>query len=219
MDPCEPRDAPARLHHRHDLSCTAVSSADKPANASLAGLGTPALSAARVELRPPMPGDLEWLYAAACHPTVGLTWRLMGAIPSIDRFATVLWAGVETQFVLWSRDGSARRLGLVQMIRYDPRSATAHLSFFLESSHQNSGWPLEGVLLFVDYIFRVYPLRKLYLESLRPVFDRFGSAVGRHLEVEGVLRDHDVLDGQFVDLVIASATPAQWAESREKFAL
>lgn len=92
-------------------------------------------------------------------------------------------------------------------------------AFFLESSYQQAGWPLEGVLMFVDYVFRVFPLRKLYLESLRPVFDQYGSAVGRHLEVEGVLRDHDVLDGEFVDLVIASSTPAAWAKSRERFAL
>lgn len=189
-----------------------------PANASLSGLGIPMLGAPRVELRPPLPGDLEWLYAAACDPSVGLTWRLMGSIPSIERFSSVLWAGVECQFVLWSKE-TVQRLGLVQMIRYDPRSATAHLSFFLAASHQDLGWPLEGVLLFVDYVFRVYPLRKLYLESLRPAFDQFASAVGRHLEVEGILRDHDVFDGRFVDLLITSTTPSRWADSRRRFAL
>lgn len=173
----------------------------------------PSLSGSRVRLRPVLPSDLEWLYLAASEPETSLKWRLQGSSISFDRFAEFLWRGTEVQFLILDR-ASDVRLGLVQLIRYDPRASTAHLSAFVSKEAQGLGWPLEGVLLFIDYVFTSISIRKIYLESLTPAYEQYASIVGTYLELEGVLREHDVFDGQLVDLHISSLTRSRWIAER-----
>lgn len=180
-------------------------------------LRTPPLVGRRVVLRPPLPSDYEWLYTTACDPRVSLQWRLRGTVPSLDAFLTLLWQGTDAQHVI-CRKNDGTRVGLVQLFGYLHREGTARLSTFVEPGHESSGWPIEGLFLFVNYCFSAWPLRKLYLESPAPVFEKYASGTGSFFEIEGRLREHEFFDGVFVDQVIAAIHRRTWEERRGEVA-
>ena len=173
----------------------------------------PALAGRRVELRPPAPADYEWLYRIATQAEVGYRWRLRGAIPSPDGFVQFLWTNCEAQFLM-TRRANGEPLGLCQLIDVNHRHGYGSVAVLLDPEVQQLGWPFEGVLLFVNYVFSHWSLRKLYFESLDFVADGFSSAFDSTLQVEGRLTDHEFANGQFRDLVIASLRREVWAERR-----
>ncbi len=69
---------------------------------------------------------------------------------------------------------------------------------------------MQGVLAFVDYLFRTWEFHKLYFEALSFNAETFGSLIGRVLTQEGLLREHSRVHGAFVDLHILSLMRADW---------
>ncbi len=176
----------------------------------------PTLQGRRVSLRPPSAPDYEWLYRVATDPETAMRWRFRGLVPSPELFVDSLWRDVEIQHVVCRRE-SAETVGLAQLMRVNMRDGTAHLSFALDKAYLRAGWPLEGLLLFVNYCFSTLPLRKIYFESLDLVVADFESAVGRFLQEEGRLVRHEFFDGQYYDLRILSLFRETWEENRKFF--
>jgi RimJ/RimL family protein N-acetyltransferase len=131
----------------------------------------------------------------------------------MDEFTRFLWNGVEIQMLLVGRE-DGERLGLVQLINPVLRDGVAQLSYFLSEAARRRAWPMEGVVTFIDYCFRTTNLRKIYLESLDHSLEEFESTVGRFLEQEGVLRQHEFYDGRFHDLHVLALWRETWAANR-----
>jgi RimJ/RimL family protein N-acetyltransferase len=148
-------------------------------------------------VRPVAPEDYEWLFKVALHTPAGSRWRLHGEMPTYDQFINTMLAGAKATCVIETVDGQP--LGMVQLWHHDGLSRHAQLTAFLSPEAEGRGWPLEGVLLFIDYAFAAFDLRKLYVEALEPELASYRSLVGSVLKEEGRLRDHQYLFGQYVD--------------------
>ena len=168
-------------------------------------------------MKPTEPNDYSWLYGLATSPETGVRWRFRGTIPSPEQFVSLLWREVEVQFVLWGR-ADARRLGLVQLIRYANKDGHAGVSFILDPTAQKSGWAIEGMILFINYVFTTMPIRKLYFESLEFSVNDYSSAIGAFLQDEGTLREHEYFNEKFLDLHISALYRKTWLENRRYFA-
>jgi RimJ/RimL family protein N-acetyltransferase len=149
-----------------------------------------------VTLRPLRPPDYEVLYDIALFTDAGSRWRLHGDMPPFDQFVQILLRDARVTFAI-EKNTTAAVLGMAQLWNYDPLSRNAHLTAFLDPAVQGRGWPLEGILLFVDYVFPAFNLHKLYFESLTPQLATYGSLAGTFLRKEAELHDHRWVHGGF----------------------
>ena len=154
-----------------------------------------------VTLRPLHPSDYDALFEIALFTDAGSRWRLHGEAPTLDRFLELLLKDSRATFAI-EQNIDRRVIGMVQLWLYDPISRNGHITAFLDPHVRGRGWPIEGVLLFVEYAFDAFNLYKLYFESLDDEYRMYGSMVGPVLRREGQLRNHKWRFGRFADLHI-----------------
>ncbi len=151
-----------------------------------------------VSIRPVRPDDYAELYEIALFTDAGARWRLHGDTPTMDQFLQILFREARATFVIESAE-ALTIVGMVQLWAHDPMNRNGHITAFLHPSTRGRGWPLEGMILFADYVFSAFALHKLYFETLETELAQFGSLVGTVLVEEGHLRDHRWAFGRLVD--------------------
>lgn len=193
--------AASRLHEIYALVISGATSRPDPVNG--------ANRTANVGLRPIEQSDIPVLYRAAFDPSEGPRWRFRGRGMGHAEFASSLFAGVLSQFVVAAPDG--RAVGLV--CAYEASLEAGHAKVAMLSVNQRrgsaTGLVTEGLALFVEYLFRAFPLKKLYAEV--PDYNRYLiDGLPGLLETEGRLRDYVFLDGLLHDLIVASISRERW---------
>lgn len=121
------------------------------------------------------------------------------------------------QLLTPERRDRSKPIGLVTAYNADFANQHAFVAMALDPVVQRAGWPLEALLLFVDHVFGAFSFRKLYFEV--PAFNigQFASAVGRVLDAEGRLRDHEWFAGRWWDRVHLSLARDRWQAVRERY--
>jgi len=158
------------------------------------------LHGTRTTLRVVDPADYPFLRQLASSDTTLLRWRDRGQTPRPEQFVENLWAGVVAQFVV-ERRATGQPLGLVSCYAADARNRIAHLAVLFDpDADTGRRWRIEGVLLFVNYLFEAFDLRKLYAEVPAFNLDEIRSGIGRLFEEEGRLIDHEYLGGRYWDM-------------------
>lgn len=129
-------------------------------------------------------------------------------------FPAYLGQGVLVQFVAERRE-RPQPLGLVTAYNADFQNRHVFIAAVTDPRVQRAGWPLEAVLLLLDHVFACFDFRKAYFEV--PAFNlgSFSSAVGRTLEEEGRLREHEYFDGRWWDRVYLSID--RWERVRTRY--
>jgi RimJ/RimL family protein N-acetyltransferase len=150
----------------------------------------------RVQLRPLVPGDYEWLYELTTRDEHLVRWRDRGTTYRIEEWIDRLWAGVAAQFVANSTD-DGRPIGLVTLYNHDARNRHCRLAAIFDERRSSPGWRLEGVGLVVNYAFEVFDLLKLYAEVVDFNFAAFASGAGRFFSQEGLLTDYEYAHGRY----------------------
>jgi RimJ/RimL family protein N-acetyltransferase len=170
----------------------------------------------RVTIRPVLGQDYDMLMKAELAQPDGLLYRYRGQTPSPESFVANLWNGVLNQQII-ADIRTGQPVGIVAAYNADFRNGTAYLAAFVFPEFRRAGWPLEGVKLFLDYLFFAFPIRKLYAEVLEPNARQFGSATGSLLHEEGRLRSHEYLGGVFVDRLVLALYSEEWASWTSRF--
>lgn len=162
----------------------------------------------RTRLRPLRQADDDLLYELV-QSDGGAFLRRRGTGPSPRSFAAALWRGVLEQQVVLDR-ATDSPIGLVTARDADMRRGVARLELILDPHVHGRGWPFEAVMIFVDHLFRSWPLRKLYAAVLAHHLDDIASGLGRLFVEEGRLAAHEYFDGGWVDLHILSLFRESW---------
>jgi RimJ/RimL family protein N-acetyltransferase len=170
------------------------------------------LTGRRVRLRPVMPSDHEYLYALATHPDMTMRWRYRGASVSYDTFLQHLWANTLVHFVIERKDGG-QRLGYIQAFDAAERHGWCHFAVMLDPMLERSGWAVECLPLFLNYVFTVWPMRKLYAVVLESNYPELASGAGEWFVVEGRLEEHEYYDGRYWDLMFVTVRREDWEKS------
>jgi RimJ/RimL family protein N-acetyltransferase len=171
------------------------------------------LAGRRVHLRAVAATDYDFLYQLAVDERTAPHWRYRGPPPRPEAFVADLWGGVLTQFLVERKDGS-ERLGLVTAYDAVPRDGHCHIAALFRPDTRV--WPLEGMFLFVNYLFAEFGFRKLYGEVIEYNLDAFASAIGRWLEPEGVLRGHELHGGRYWDVHLLALWRERFEQDRER---
>lgn len=160
-------------------------------------------------LRPVAQADTPFLYDLATQPNTGFRWRYRGNVPPIERFASEIWqASVLSQFVVVSAS-SGLACGLVVCYQADLVNGHAYIGAVFKDEAVRTGVPAAAVRLFVRYLFKIHPMRKLYFEVPGWNMDRLASGIGSVFQEEGCLHQHDYYDGQYWDKYILAVYRSQ----------
>jgi RimJ/RimL family protein N-acetyltransferase len=100
----------------------------------------------------------------------------------------------------------------VQAYRADLVAGHAHLSAMLTPPAHRMGWPLEGMALFINYLFSNWGFNKLYAEVYDYNLDQFRRMNGLFVK-EGILRQHAKLGNRYSNLHIFALYAEAWTAS------
>lgn len=168
----------------------------------------------RVGLRAVTQQDYPFLFALDTDPATSWMWRYRGATPPPEEWVRRLWDRVATQYLVLDRPGT-ERLGIVVCHELDLRSSHAQVSAAFRADLHGHGWPLEGLELFVDYLFTIYPLRRIYFDVREPNLRMFASGVGGLVTQHARIPEHELMRGRYVDRFILTIERAAWEARRE----
>ena len=155
----------------------------------------------RVLLRSIVDEDTAWIYDQAVSVDNGYQWRLRGQSVPRDKFVDQLWADALCNYVLVGRS-NGEALALLQAYKADFANGHVRVSLLFRPEHEKSGWPIEGVVLFLHHLFKVWNFRKIYFEGPEFALGNMASGVGFLFVEEGRYKDHEFHDGEFHDFVV-----------------
>ncbi|MCT9097834.1 GNAT family N-acetyltransferase [Haloarchaeobius sp. HME9146] len=152
----------------------------------------------RLSLRAVEPTDLDFLRQYQNDPD--LRGRLTRAFPQTisDAESFLNSVTVRDNLAFIATEGGDR-VGFVALFDVEHVPGRARLGYWVVPEHQGQGYATEMVTLVVDYAFDELRLHKVTADTLAS-----NEASGRVLEKcgferEGVLREHEYIDGEHVD--------------------
>jgi RimJ/RimL family protein N-acetyltransferase len=172
------------------------------------------LSGRRVRLRAVVASDYDFLFVLATDPRTAPSWRYRSAPPRPEEFVRDLWHNVLVQYLVEHVD-TGERLGLV--VAYNANGRDGHCYFSALFRPDMRVWPLEGLGLFVNYLFTEFDFIKLYAEVIEYNLPAFASAIGRWLTTEGVLRAHERHFGRHWDVHLLTLWRERFEQDRQRF--
>jgi RimJ/RimL family protein N-acetyltransferase len=165
-------------------------------------------------LRQFAPADYEWFYGVCMQPENLMTFRFGGIPPSPDRFAAIVWQGVNCQFVVTKPDRPMDRIGAVTFYGQNDHTQVASFAVVFHQDFWQGGWPWEGVVLAIDHYFRIARTRKLCVEVAEWNLPRFAGFEAFGLRHEGCLREHEFMDGRYWDRHVYALFRDDWSALR-----
>ncbi len=145
----------------------------------------------RVLLRPISREDYPLLFKWRSDTTSLHLWSTHRRVLSFEQFASGLEQLLqECVFFLVVERLAGRAVGFVHTYGASPEDGFAHFLLYADESVRGTGLVVEASILFGDYLFKFFALRKLYAEVYefnQPSIDALESAGFTH---EGTLKAH-----------------------------
>lgn len=185
----------------------------QPTNAG----GDPPVFTGRVSsLRLVEPEDFSFLYYGLFAASENLfRSRLHGDTPDIETFAQRLGEGVSAQFVL-TYVSTGQPFGHVALYALNLRDGIGHFELTTAPDLMTSGETQEGLSLFLGYIFRLWPIRKIYAHLSAFNLPLLDGETGSLFEEEGTYRDHEFYAGRYWDIHVRSLWRQTWEQSAQR---
>lgn len=160
--------------------------------------------------------DVVALYRASLDPATNHRWRFRGRTPAPEQFRQALFSEqVLAQYMVALVESHESTVGVVSAYAGDLVSKFCYVAFqrvgrFDQTEVQETGGlMIEGALLFVQYLFDHFDLRKLYLEV--PEYNRsLFPLEGGLLVEEGRLADHLWYGDRYWDQYLFAIRRADW---------
>jgi RimJ/RimL family protein N-acetyltransferase len=149
------------------------------------------LQGRRTRLVPPSPALWDRLYLLASTDEV--QWPWLTRTPR--DFEESLWRGVISQFAI-AHHRTGEQAGLVRADNAHLLHGYAFVSIYLLPEFQMRGWPMEGLVLFVNFLFRKFGLQNLYAEVTEDYLTQYGSGIGTSFEVEACFKNRLLVNGE-----------------------
>lgn len=140
-------------------------------------------------------------------------YRGFGPASSQESLDRILRENVLCQSLLVDRSDQA--VGLAQCLVANFRHGTAQLGVALAPHVRRTGWPLLGVVLFVDEVFRSNRLRKLYVEVPANNIPQLSTGVHRLFQWEATFAEHEYFEGGYQDVHFYSLTYERFQNEKQ----
>jgi RimJ/RimL family protein N-acetyltransferase len=130
---------------------------------------------------------------------------------TLEEFDALVWSTGAMHHAI-VRSDTRQPLGMVKILRDDLRSGTAEVGMFVDHRLWRAGWPLEGIVLFVDRLFGGFDYRKLYFLISSSSLARVAGALDNWLIKEAVLADQIRVGDHYEDLNFLTLHRSRWLE-------
>jgi len=182
----------------------------------LGGLELDALRGRRFWLVPLGPEHHRQLYHLTITDQNSFRWRYHGLVPSPEHFERSLYAGVLCQFAVVPVEQPKELMGLV--VAYNSNLQHDYCFLAVIGDRSVGAGILEAVALFLRYLIRHWPFRKIYLEVPEYNAPQFASAVTAGLlKEEGRFLQHQYFLNQYWDLITYAVYPQELLTFGERF--
>jgi len=177
----------------------------------------PSTQGRRVQLRPLGGRDYEALRLMELSDELGARWRLHGGTPDPDSFLQSASAGVIAQFLVVPRSavgtqaGAEAPMGIVTSYGANFQSGYAYIAAAKFARSVPSSMFIEGVAVFIEYVFACWAFRKLYAEVDEFNLPQFASVLESLFREEGRLREHTFLADRYWDRHILALYRSSWS--------
>lgn len=172
----------------------------------------PDLIGRHVRLRQITGDDYPFLLELQTRPENMVRWRFRGTTPAPEQLLASLWQGVLAQFLVVRVD-NGQPVGLVVAYDADLRHRHVHLAMVIAPEHERTGWTLEALVLFINYLFETFAFRKIYFDMVEFNYQRVASGAGRLFHVEGCFRDHELHLGRLWHLYVLAIYADEWSDA------
>jgi RimJ/RimL family protein N-acetyltransferase len=156
------------------------------------------------------PGDYPLLFQLSTHPSTALRWRFRGVVPTYEEFVNGLRTFSFASYLICSTERPNEVLGVVYGYDVDYRNRHCYIATQVMPQYEGAGWTQEGVALFINYLFSVFDFRKIYGEATELSAETFKSGADKRFRLEAVLKDHEYIMGNWIDLYIISIFREDW---------
>jgi RimJ/RimL family protein N-acetyltransferase len=172
-----------------------------------------------VTLRPIAPPDVDALYFASLDPRASHRWRFRGRTPAPNEFRDNLFdPGVLAQFMVAHAE-TGEAVGLVSSYQASMVGKHCFVAFqrLRREAGPTSGLMIEGLLIFVQYLFDHFDLRKVYFEVPEYNATLFSRGPGALVEEEGRFKDHFYYGDRMWDLLTFALYRTRWESVADGF--
>jgi hypothetical protein len=169
-----------------------------------------------VYLRAVTQDDYTYLRMIETSSRFAPRWRLRGSTPGPQEWAQGSSAGLLAQFMVVARK-SGSLLGVVTAYRPDFQDGHVRLAAMTFDPTTRSPLMALGVGLFIEYVFRCWNFRKIYVDVAEYNFHQMSSGLASFFTLEGRLRDHYYLDGQYWDHFVLAILRETWESHPKRF--
>lgn len=152
-------------------------------------------------LVPLNPNHHAMLYELGFRDQNNFRWRYRGSMPTYATFEQNLFAGVLCQFAICPNDRADTFAGLVVAYNANPQDNFCYLAVMTDKRF--GAGSVEAVALFLRYLFRYWPIRKVYVEALEFNLPQYASAIRLGLfKEEARFKNHAFFNGRYWDLFV-----------------
>lgn len=170
----------------------------------------PILTGRHIYLRPLAAEDHRSVRQMDLSAELGVRWRHRGATPGIAKWTQSNDSALAQFLVVRSSDHIA--IGVTAVYNQSFQDQYAYFAAVSFAPAMRSPLMVMGSALMIDYTFKCWPFRKLYLELPEYNLEQLARGNGRIFVQEGRLGEHMYYDGRWWDKIILALYRRTWDE-------
>lgn len=134
-------------------------------------------------------------------------------------FSTRLWFNSEREFAIWIKSRmdsefhdifmikeNGKNIGYVHDYDFDERNGHCKIAVFIEKNHRAYGLGGLASVMFMEFLFAQYSIRKIYIDIYEYNKESLDSNLKAGFEKEGFLKDYRYYAGKYYGMYILSMT-------------
>ena len=168
-----------------------MADANDSGETTAASVSTISLDGPSIRLRPITRADYGFLWQCRTHPDILYLWLQGRSLPTFEQYSQELDGSLSGKFLttllIETLDGSAP-IGYVFAYDFSPFDHTTFINIVIHPTYVQYGWAAEASVLFLNYLFTFFDLRKVSMEvfafnqlALEPLLQVGARVEGRFL--------------------------------------
>lgn len=178
----------------------------------------PTLRGQQTILRAMTKQDLAHLHRWLNDPDIMQWWDGRDHKASFDRVEARFRKSIENSdrdtirfMIEVDRDGAARPIGMIQFGRVQPRAKNTQIDVLIgEPEFRDAGYGTDALRAALKHIFEDLKAHRAWhtMQASNARAQKSAEKIG--FKQEGVLREHDQLEGKYVDVVVYGMLASEW---------
>ncbi len=164
-----------------------------------------------IELRTVEEDDIEWMTENINDPEIRsyTTMRYPANYEQEERWFEERVSGAEDTIHLKITEDGERK-GLISLMNINKDSGNAEIGLWIAREEQGKGYGTKASKLITDYAFRELRLHRVFARAFEhnPASRKIWQNLG--YREEGIMREHDFLDGEYRNLYIYGILRKEW---------